>query len=82
MLRLFNKDERYTPIALDLDLEAGNLLRPLFRKYIEMGFPIREIEYIIERAVLDTSNIEILDWGIKAYKAKKEATKKESNSCL
>jgi hypothetical protein len=80
--RLFNDDERYTSIALDLDLEASRVIAPLFKKYIQLGFSIREIEYVIDKTVIDVSCLEIIELGVKKYKAKKEENKKGRAICL
>jgi hypothetical protein len=57
-----NKAENYTHEASDLDYEAAMMLRPLFKKYIDMGFKIRDIQYIVTGAVTDTALIELLEW--------------------
>jgi hypothetical protein len=50
---LFDEDERYTPIASDLDLEVHKALLPIFEKYFALGITIREIAYLMHNSVLD-----------------------------
>jgi hypothetical protein len=52
-MELYNKDFRYTDIAMQLDTEAGSAIAPIFKKYFEMGISPREISHLVILAVLE-----------------------------
>ena len=59
MRSLFDKNGRYTPIALELDREAFDVLEPFFQKYEE--FSPRDVAHILSLAVSDLECGCILD---------------------
>jgi hypothetical protein len=50
-----NQGERLTEEGHTLDQECYALLEPLFQKWIDFGFKIREIQYTIDHCCLDIS---------------------------
>ena len=60
---IFNSDERYTDIAIKLDNEASNIVRRLFKKYIEEGIKIREISHVLIHNILGEELENILTKG-------------------
>jgi len=59
MRSLFDKNSRYTPIALELDREAFDVLEPFFQKYKE--FSPREVAHILSWVVSDLECECVLD---------------------
>jgi len=53
-MKFFDENNKYTEEALYLDTEVSKLLRPVYDKYIEMGYGPREISHIISLANMDT----------------------------
>jgi len=53
--RLFNENDRYSEAGLNLSNEAEEAIEPIMKKWADKGFSIRDIEYIIKQAALDTS---------------------------
>lgn len=56
-----------------LDHEASQAIRPILKKYIDMGYSVRDIHNILSGAVTDTCLEEILELR---YKTPVEATDK------
>lgn len=53
MKHLHDKNDGMTDDAHALDLEAEELLKPLFDKYHAMGYSARDISYVIANTVRD-----------------------------
>ena len=47
MKSLYNEDHRYNPEAEDLSYETIESIKPIFKKYQNMGFSPREIAHIM-----------------------------------
>lgn len=52
MKRLFN-NERYTQEAHDLHFTTIGNIRRAFKDYIKYGYNIRDIEYVMQKAITD-----------------------------
>ena len=68
-INLFNDHERYTDLAMDLNVEACQVIKPLFDKYISLGCKIREISFILHQSVTDIELDNILDLSIAPQNA-------------
>ena len=66
MEKLFDKDEHFTELGSDLDMETHRAIRDIFANYVELGCSIREIEYIMKGAILDISLETLIGWGTPA----------------
>lgn len=62
------KHYTYTDDANQLDLEASNLVRPLFKKYVDLGYSPREIAQIIAVAAHMEECEILLEMGSKRAK--------------
>lgn len=60
-MSLFDKDDRYTQDASDLDHEIGLALQPIMIRYANKGHSIREIQYIASMAAMDVALMRILE---------------------
>lgn len=58
---LFDVNDRYEERAMLLDSEIAKALRPIFKKYIDQGYSIREIAAIASHTVLDLECDYVLD---------------------
>lgn len=65
MKRLFSEDkqETYTEEALALSLKAKTVLEPLIAEWSNMGFSIRDIEYVLHSEVLELCLMSIIGWN-------------------
>ena len=61
ILSLFDKDDRYTDEALDLNVSIQRAIAPIVKDALQAGFPIREIIHLIHLAVTDTELDVILE---------------------
>ena len=53
MKHLFNDDDRYTQEAQDLHAEVSNAIVPIIKKYSDMGYSVRDIQYVVQGAGFD-----------------------------
>ena len=51
MKRLFNDKDNWSDEANALQHEATLLLKPLIEKYQNLGFSVREIDYVLSNAI-------------------------------
>lgn len=65
MKRLFkeNKEESFSKEALDLDAEIMKVVKPIVKKYIDMGYCKRDIRSIVIDAASEAILVEIVGWG-------------------
>lgn len=73
MKSLFDDNECYTEEAVKLDNEMSSLIKPVVKRYIEMGYSTREIENIIITGVTMVAVEERLHSQVKRSKAKRHA---------
>lgn len=57
MPRLFNENGYFTTEGMELLQEISAVIRPIFSKYKDKGFEVREISHTAGFAVHDTENI-------------------------
>lgn len=62
-MSLFGEKEGYTDEAEELDRKVTAAIAPIFEEFVDKGYKIREIEYIMQKAVLNISLESLLDWG-------------------
>jgi len=60
-MSLFDKDFRYTQEATNFENEVYAALRPIFDRYMALGYSPRELEYLITGAGTHLSLAAILD---------------------
>ena len=48
---LYNEDETYSPEAFELSSDAAKIIQPLFDKYVNDGYSIRQISQLITTVV-------------------------------
>lgn len=53
MKRLFTDSDKHTPEAHNLDTTVALAVKDIFKYYVEQGFSIRDIEYIMQHAISD-----------------------------
>ena len=58
------EDERYTDETLRLDIEAHEALEPIFKKYKELGYKVREIGSVVHFTVFDLELEEVMNLKI------------------
>lgn len=51
--RLFDENERYTKEAFELDKSIMDAIGPIFYKYVEAGYSVRDIGLVMEMACVD-----------------------------
>lgn len=54
------KGEDYTSIAIDIDTEIYDAIRPIFKKYADLGYSKRQLAYLINQTVFDIHLQELL----------------------
>lgn len=59
-MSLFDKNDRYTPEANNIESEICSAVEPIIRKYASRCLSIREIQYIAESAVMQVCLSELL----------------------
>jgi len=52
-MELFDKDDRYTGIALEFDRQITLAIEPIFREYVQQGGSPRTLAYIANGAIFD-----------------------------
>jgi len=52
MKSFFDENHRFTPEAEALDRELDKVIRPIFDKYVKLGYSPREISHILTLAAL------------------------------
>lgn len=52
-MELFDKDDRYTSIALEFDRQITLAVEPIFREYVRQGGSPRTLAYIASGAIFD-----------------------------
>lgn len=52
-MELFDKDDRYTDIALELDRAIALAIGPIFREYVRQGGSPRTLAYIANGVIFD-----------------------------
>ncbi|MFH1209931.1 MAG: hypothetical protein V1663_04035 [archaeon] len=68
-LLLYNEEyERHTTEASQLDKEVTPFIREIFKKYIKLGFKIREISHILVNNIIVTECEEVLTMAVKKRK--------------
>jgi len=60
-MELFDKNERFTNQALDIDREFCQALKPIFLKYTRQGASIRQLAYIASSSLAETHLDLLLD---------------------
>jgi hypothetical protein len=50
MKQFFDEHEEWTDVAIDIDREAELAVKPIFDKYIALGYSVRGIAYMIGEA--------------------------------
>ena len=65
---MFDANEKYLPIAANLEHEVSKLLKPIFIKYQEKGYTIRDISHILMLSIMDMETERILTKDIKSKK--------------
>ena len=53
MERVFDDNDRYGPVAMDLDQEFRDALAPIFEVWHGKGYSIRDIAHVAHGAVFD-----------------------------
>ena len=71
MEKLYDKDEHLNDLGNELDMETNKAIRDIFEKYRAYGCSVREIEYTMNRAILDISLETLIGWGDPAPKITK-----------
>ena len=59
-LRLFDENDKRTPIAKDITKEVRPIVREIFDKYFALGYSIRDISYVLTSEVKEQELIMIL----------------------
>lgn len=82
MLHLFSQNgyESYSPEALSIDQEVFAAVRPIFVKYLGMGYSARELNYLMSKTILDIELMELMDLQSKKFKAASEAKVRAQNA--
>lgn len=65
MKSLFDNNFRYTNTAANLDAEANSVIKPIFDRYVDIGYSPREISCILSNMVNDLECEAVLSKGIK-----------------
>ena len=61
---LYDKDERYTDDALEIDTETNNAISAIFKKWLARGYKVREITGLLHTAVDAAGCFQILEYYI------------------
>lgn len=51
MKSLFDANERYTEVALELDAKITSAIKDIISDYADRGYSIRDIEYVTSQSV-------------------------------
>ena len=70
-MKLFDEDEKYTEEAHYLDGEITKAMIGIAKKYVDLGYPIREVTHVMAMAALTVECELILERDHLAWKAKK-----------
>jgi hypothetical protein len=68
MTPLYTRNDNYTEAALALVGEIARAIGPIFKKYIDLGFSIRDIGHVALHAVASEEYSQIFGWGIQRRK--------------
>jgi len=71
MSELFDELGRFTPEGMNLLKEVSQSIKPIFSKYKENGFKLRDIGHAVAFAVHDAENIMCLQEMHKKFKERK-----------
>ena len=63
MKHLFDEDDKWTELCSQLDKETKGAIAPLFKKWVEAGYSIRQIEQIMHGTIVSESLLHLLRWG-------------------
>jgi len=59
---LFEENGEYGDLALEVDQEVNALLRPVFDKYRDQGYKIRDISHIIAGVTRELECLYMIGW--------------------
>jgi hypothetical protein len=64
MIHLFKEDKKedWTELAADYDIEISNLLRPVFDRAKAQGHSLRDLQYIVNMAVVELALSRLMGW--------------------
>ena len=69
-MELFNKDERYTDVAIEFDRQISIAIEPIFRAYIAQGASTRTLAYIAHfHCALTSANLVLRSAGCREFKS-------------
>jgi hypothetical protein len=58
--RLFKDDDRYSPEATQLVDETHDMVKPLFEKWVQQGYSVRDISYIMQATISGIDGDQVL----------------------
>lgn len=68
VIRLFNDEDRYTNLGLDIDHELSGLIQPFFEKYIAQGVSIRDLGSIVHSTTVELVAMSVIQQSLKKHK--------------
>ena len=72
MKSLYVNNEKYSEDAVFLSIEVSKVLKPIFKKYFDKGYPYREIAHVILGEVISIESLKILTNAVYKHNKKKK----------
>lgn len=61
MKSIYSEDDRYTPECNQLDIEVHDALKPVFDRWVALGYSIRQVSHLIQGAAYELELMAMLD---------------------